>query len=268
MADVRNILKNPPIPNAKPSSSSSTNSPSVNVAPYTVTVVSQLNEKAIVVNAPLPEDFSFSINSNYSAPFEDSGLVSGSKLQGAASFAGFTGLIQAMSAQLWTSSTGVEITLPFNFVSRNNPLTEVRTPILNLLKLCSPRAETSFSLLTPPGPTLDKTKILDVAQAFLGLTLTEAGSVIGLVSDSERESKLAGIQATFESAIKNPISLAIGRFIYFSNVVITGVDIQFTSVLSENQFLNFPWKVSANVSFRTFVTPTYRDLERIFRVGT
>lgn len=275
ISEVKKQLLSSPT-KSKPIDKRSPLEPQMAFGAYTARIIS--DDLNIRISAPLPEDFSFGISSNWSAPFEES-MIKNSKIGGALSLGGYTGLIQAMTAQTWNSSSGIEISLPFVFVSRNNPLVEIRDPIMKLMKLASPRADTAFSLLTPPGPTITMDALKELFGALVDFTkneiVTAADGVAGALFDRDAffrsftnlqsSSQIkSNINATMDNLVRNRIDLSLGRFIYFKNIIINGVELEFNSILSEAEFNNFPWRCTARVSFKTFVTPVLRDIENIF----
>lgn len=249
-------------------------------------------DQNIMITADIPEQFSFDIAATYEAPFSAgfNNLIN-QNLGSALRVGGLSLTNQAMTAQIWQGTTDVQFTIPLVFQAESDPVRDVIVPIRNLLKLTMPREEEEGGLLESPGPRWDPEKIKQVlSDPTIRSDLTNSwGSIkssTGGVIDSLRNSggdvteilqSVAGgitpvkqsanaaskvLSRAIVAAIKNRISLMIGQYLYFESVVITDVS---QTASSQPVYPSGVFQRSeVNVTFRTFTTPTQRDIEHIY----
>jgi hypothetical protein len=252
---------------------------------YKAFVVSQ--EQGILVEAWLPEQVNVDINANYDAPFAQ-GLGSSMPNLGAiARFAGLSLTTQALTIQVWQGGSNINFSLPLIFQAETSGVTDVMKPIKDLMKLMMPKDPQGGGLLEAPGPRLDPDKLLangaslDSVAKIGGDVLSSAGSTLidaskqlftGQGAGAVAGSLLTGAVNTANSvakpvsnaivnSVKNNISLYIGQFQYFPSVVVTDVSPTFDVVLGPDKN---PVRATVVVQFRTFYTPTARDIEGMF----
>jgi hypothetical protein len=203
---------------------------------YQVHVVA--NEMRIMVSAYLPDSFSLGVTSEYDTPFAQ-GIETGigaidsimkSPLARAATGSNF--ITQWMTAQVWSGSAPIAIQLPLVFIADTDPQKEVLKPIKDLMKLAMPSSGIGAigdakGFLQSPGP---RVKI-----------------------DKETQS------ISFD--VRNPISIQIGKFLRFPSVVIENISQTYNTVFDSR---GLPVRASVEITFKTFVTPTSEDIEKMF----
>ncbi len=251
---------------------------------YKAFIVSQ--EQGILVEAWLPEQVNVDINANYEAPYAQ-GMTGGlaDKIGPMARFAGLSLTTQALTIQVWQGGSNINFSLPLIFQAHTSGVTDVMKPIKDLMKLMMPKDPQGGGLLEAPGPRLDPDKLLtdanlgNIAQIG-GNVLSNAGSTLvdtgtALVNGGLGAASAAAIRGgvntansvarpisnAIVNAVKNNISLYIGQFQYFPSVVVTDVSPTFDVVLGPDKN---PVRASVIVQFRTFYTPTARDIEGMF----
>ena len=250
------------------------------------------------VRAYLPEKISLNVDAGYAMPGGDSGFFnSNNAADKIAHTIGFSGLVKEMSMKVWTTTSGIGISLPLVFVAGetlNGNNGDLITPILQLFGLNTPSQGFANSLI-PPGPTVSLTKSLaqnltNVGSAITGFvdnltgqtrtppaqpsngtnTVAPAKGNVGTTLGTQpvpttlqqfnaaaQNSQGSGDMVAFD----NQISIYIGNFLYFPNVVITGVNPDFDMVLDAN---GIPIQATVSVSFETMFSPTIEDLYKIF----
>lgn len=191
------------------------------------------------VSTPMDETFSISMSSEWSTPFAKSntenlqGLgVSQNKadllnflMQGA----GLNAKSKAQTVQVWESSSGISMTIPFTLIAYTDAAKEVRDVSKNLLKLQAPSLAGAGLMLQAPGPT--------VAGEF-------AKSL--KISDSGRD-----------------ITLQIGNFLTLRHCIVKNVDVQYDSRFDVN---GVPISAKCTVAVESFYTCfTVDDIDELFK---
>lgn len=267
---------------------------------YTVLIQQMANPNGsptISILAPMPEEFAFDVGASYNTPLyqgETRGAVAG-----LAAAAGLRFANQAMTAQLWAGNTETELTVNFDLHTETDPISDVRTPLVNLLKLTMPTISPATGSLASPGPALD----FDAAASTLKLVPSQiassAGSVAGAIggalanatgltifgiqpktgslnntntatNDGANNSQAApitsnpqlGTASYWKSQIKNQISIRIGRYLYFDSVVITRASLTFVS--NFDAVTGWPHHVRVQVGFKPLFMLTAQDLDTLF----
>lgn len=227
------------------------------------------NDLDVTVVGFLPENINVSLNSSYGTPFEQlnvanlaGGAIGGELGQAIASIGGMTGMLQAMTIQVWQGSSGLDMSIPLVLTANDDP-SEITQAIMNLYKLSAPSAPGGlFSLMVPPGPSfkaLDKLKAIaasagrEVAEAVTG----GAGGENNFIED---------VKNTLAEGMRNQISVTIGNYLYFPSVVVKGIDTNFTNYLSPDASGNRPWKAEVTVQFSTLWNPSVEDMHTIFKM--
>jgi hypothetical protein len=182
------------------------------------------------VEAYVPETFQLAVTSQFNQPFGQG--ISNSTVGTATKMLGLGALTsQSMTAQIWEGTQPIEITLELEFVAEYNPQNEVLKPIKDLLTMTMPSRGGSGFLLDPPGP-----KYVDIV-------------------DWEAFEAAKGSQASKQ------ISVKIGNFLLFDNVVIESVNSTFYSMMHET---GIPLRATVAVTFKTFFVQLTDDIPRLF----
>ena len=186
----------------------------------------------------LPEEFSFGVESEWE-PLFPSAVGGGGGFLGnlnlLATATGNTLKTASQTSQAWAGSSPVEFSLPIDFVAVSDANKEVVTPIKNLMSLALPgtHQDRGGLLLDPPGPIFAETIPID-----------EFRSISSFRGDK--------------------ITLKIGKFIMFTNVIISSVSANWMGKLSPE---GEPMQAQAEVTIRTYTMLTKEELERAFVGG-
>lgn len=245
---------------------------------YKAFVVCQ--EQGILVEAWLPEQVNLDINANYDAPYaQGMGSAVNEKLGSLARFAGLSLTTQALTIQVWQGGSNIQFSLPLIFQAETSGVADVMKPIKDLMKLMMPKDPQGGGLLEAPGPRLDPDKLIAQAGPTISKIAGDVGSAISgglsnmvdtgrqVLNDPIGTARNIGntvakpISNAIVNSVKNNISLYIGQFQYFPSVVVTDVSPTFDVVLGPDKN---PQRASVVVQFRTFYTPTERDIEGMF----
>lgn len=242
----------------------------------------------ITITAPMPDTFMYDAQSNFEAPYAK-GLTGDGPVTNILAAIGYRATMQFLTANLWTGSQDSILTLEMEFQTESDPVLDVRAPILNLLKLATPGSDPNTGVLTSPGPSFNLTgsNVLAVGADAIdnlgttGAALSGVTKVANVISSSMRNLATtstsgtnASVAATNPSAatmttgaywtakMKNVISIKLGNYCYFDNVVITNVQQTFAS--NFDTLTGWPHHVKVTVQFKpTFMVVT-QDLENIF----
>jgi hypothetical protein len=183
------------------------------------------------VEAYVPETFQLAVTSQFGQPFGQG--ISNSTVGTATKMLGLGALTsQSMTAQIWEGTQPIEITLELELVAESSPKEEVLEPIKKLLAMTMPsRGGTGF-LLDPPGP-----KYIDIKDWH------------------------AFESAKGEGKANKQITVQIGTFLLFDNVVIESVNTTFYSMMHES---GIPLRAVVAMTFKTFFIQLSDDIPRIF----
>lgn len=269
-------------------------------SPYIVTI-QQNSNPAIVIQAPIPDSFAFDVGATYEQMLPQ-GFTSNSIINTAAALTGTRLAVQALTAQLWAGNTDSELSMELEFHTETDPVADVRTPIVNLLKLTMPSVDTKSGFLGSPGPQIDFSKAGTIFSDAAATAGNDIGSVLGGVgaavenilgsitngvlgttpkpstnTDSNTQVPNAsnnptaaalqqnpnlGTAAYWNTMIKNKISISIGNYLYFDSVVITRVSQTFASNFDAQTGL--PHNVRVAVAFKPLFMLAQQDLDTLF----
>lgn len=194
---------------------------------YQVRIKQDANE----VLAYVPETFQISVSSQFNQPFGQ-GLSNSTVGTAAKSFMGTALTSQSMTAQVWEGTQPIELTLELELVAEYDPKAEVLEPIKKLLAMCMPSRGPTGVLLAPPGPTYRETVNWTAFDTYKG-----------------------------EGRAAKQITVQIGTFMLFDNVVIENVNTTFHSMMHES---GIPLRATCSVTFKTFFIQLTDDIPRLF----
>lgn len=257
-------------------------------------VIQQNSNPAIVIEAPIPDSFAFDVGATYEQMLPQ-GFTNNTILNTAAALTGTRLAVQALTAQLWAGNTDSELSMELEFHTETDPYNDVRTPIVNLLKLTMPTIDTKSGFLGSPGPQIDFAKagtiFSDSASSLgagVGNIIGEAASFIenlfsgtkpapsvmtdpnsqvvdgsnNAVAKTLQQNPNLGTAKYWNTMIKNKISISIGNYLYFDSVVITRVSQTFASNFDAQTGL--PHNVRVAVAFKPLFMLAQEDLDTLF----
>ena len=146
-------------------------------SPYIVTI-QQNSNPAIVVEAPIPDSFAFDVGATYEQMLPQ-GFFNNKVVNTAAALTGTRLAVQALTAQLWAGNTDSELSMELEFHTETDPVQDVRTPIVNLLKLTMPTIDTKSGFLGSPGPQIDFSKAGAVFSDAANSAVSAGGGLLG-----------------------------------------------------------------------------------------
>lgn len=251
------------------------------------------NKPSTSVLAYLPEEISLDIQARYATPFGEGLLPMDSFVTKAVRTFGVSGISREMSLKVWEGTDGITVSLPLTFTPMDNLMgtrknsDSILPQILDLVSMCAPSKKKEDFFLNPPGPvvTFDTKKIVSVYEKVKTLALdTIMGDGNSNTNDSEVKtvetetpengaiaainsikSKIAEFSKDVGEAIfafESKISVYIGDFLYFDNVVIDSVSQQYSTIFND---AGEPIYANVNVQFTTMFSPTIQDIYDIFK---
>ncbi len=260
-------------------------------------VVVQQSTTGISVTAPMPDSFNFDVGASYEQMLPQ-GFFSNRVLNIAAAAAGTRLAVQAFTAQLWAGNTDTLLSVELHFHTESDPIADVRTPIVNLLKLTMPSISGNTGFLSSPGPSID----WSIAGQAVGSALSQGASAIGgvlgsvgsgvvtaisnalgtssspgsmtdsntqvsdgannTVAKALQQNPSIGTAAYWKSRVKNQISIKVGNYLMFDSVVVTNVSVTFASNFDAQTGL--PHDVRVAVTFKPLFMLTQQDLDTLF----
>jgi hypothetical protein len=260
-------------------------------------ILIQQADTGISVSAPMPDSFAFDVGATYETPLPQ-GLTDNKAINIGASMLGTRLAVQAMSAQLWAGNTDTELSVEVQFHTETDPVADVRTPIVNLLKLTMPSINPTTGFLTSPGPSFNLSMLSQVAGDALGniggavggigtsvvntvknlvnptaggtptiasLTNTSTQTNNGAnntVAQPTTQNPQLGTAAYWNTMIKNKITIMVGNYLYFDSVVVTKVAI--TAASNFDAQTGLPHHARVMIQFKPLFMLTQSDLDTLF----
>lgn len=254
------------------------------------------SKPSTTVVAFLPEEISLDIQSRYATPFGEGLLPMDSFVTKAMRTFGISGVSREMSLKVWEGTDGITVSLPLTFTVMDMHAgrkfsTNIVDQILELVAMCAPSKKSGNIFLDPPGPTVvfNTDKVVDVMYTKDSLvTSNESGEQAAqTTNDSEtqtvevekptsgtskamkvvtegKEKLVRLVQSITESilAFDTKVSVYLGDFLYFDNVVIDSVSQQYSTIFDKK---GQPLYATVNVQFTTMFAPTIEDIREIFK---
>ena len=239
------------------------------------------NRPLVEVICHLPEELNLDTQSEYDTPFAD-GLINDRRVQTIMQLAGWSPTVQAMTAHFWRGSAPIEINLPL-VIYATNGYANITGEVLKLKSLQLPRVDPVTKFLRPPGPRMKLN--VDAAKRIFNTAASTASTVAGTLTNNKIGNDTAqnpgatldanetAFDATmrigqsfgkeFASAaqelidVTGKISIRLGKFLYFNDVVIRSVSDAYNIVLGPDQR---PQSIMVTINAVTRMTPTYEDL--------
>lgn len=189
------------------------------------------------VSGYIPEQFNLSVHSQFNQPFGQE-LLNSTLGTTTKVVAGLAPISQSMTGQIWEGSKPIDLSMEMDLIAEYDPVMEVQERIKSLMKMALP-SRGGAGLLKTPGPSYGSVtgrEALNAVQGWTGI-----GSPLG---------KADGV-----------ISIAIGNFLFFDNVVIESVQAQFQSMMHRT---GVPLHATVTINFSTFFIVLAEDLDNIF----
>jgi hypothetical protein len=237
-------------------------------------------QPAIEVRGHLPETISIDTQSDYDTPFAE-GLIPHRRIQLVAQLAGWSPTVQAMTAHFWKGSSPIDIQLPLTLIAEKSG-DEITQQILRLKVMQMPSVSPGTGFLRAPGPKLKLN--LDVAKRMLSTTTAAVSQTAGVLTNGAIGSQVHAEQADSDRMfaiaqqfgtdfaksaqqlieVEGKISIRIGKFLHFSDVVIRGVSDEYNVIIGPD---GLPQRCTVTVQATTRLTPTVADLPEIYCVS-
>jgi hypothetical protein len=227
------------------------NAPTPAAKPYTSDIymatlnVKRDNKDYLNISTPLPESFSFGLNSHFDRPLDQplsnlnnggGALANGLVKAGATAITGQTTKMKFLSGAVWSGGSYLSISLPFLLHAYTDAKVDVMDKLIQLMSLAAPSEDGLGGTLRAPGPTVAN---LD---AIMEGNFSQQGNPLQMGGDV--------------------ITVNLGRFMTLSPCIITDVTPTFDTMFDQN---GTPMGVSVNVSIETFFTTTQEDLIKAFQ---
>lgn len=194
-------------------------------------IVKRDGKPVVNLSTPLPENYQFSLSTNYDNPFNQpisdivgraAGVNTSAVGQGATGLVGLTTLNKYLSGAVWTGGSLFQMDIPFVLQAYTDPIQEVLIPMKQMMQTVAP-SEGVGMMLRAPGPHL-----LNGQDGSLG---------------------------------GDDITVKIGKFFTLNPCIITNVHESFDTQFDHD---GSPIGVVINVSILSYFTATKEDLDRWF----
>lgn len=213
------------------------------------TLVGSDGRSIFPITAPLPERYNLSLSSDWSMPFASHNAAEAAgayaeargksqRYQGAvkagvnlaSQASGISTRVKSQSMHVWEGSSPISMSFDLIFHAKTNSVQDVRDKHMALWKMTAPTELPGGQALRAPGPTLKD----------------QAAGMFGLFDEYSRR-----------------ISLQIGTYLYFDNVIVRSVGADIETLCGAD---GIPISMSINVEFATFYgTFTVQDIEKAFK---
>ena len=214
---------------------------------YRIKIYNSAN--TIAFSGYVPEDFNFSLASNWSAPFEGISLTDAPDpdvvaVGRALKFGGLSSQHKLLTARVWDSPGYFTLELPIFLDAYRDTEIEVMRPMVQLLSMAA--ADESYSgFLIPPGPV----PAIEVLNATTSLI-------------SGRQDPTAG-GGQFDS--KEAFTVQLGKFFKMSPAIITNVSASGDSAFEDET--GNPISADFMLTIESYFAVTRRDLAQWFGTG-
>lgn len=214
---------------------------------YQTTGASGGAQGQLVARGYLPETFSIGVSSEWSEPFAN---VSAGQLADAVQLVtNMRPVSQAMTMQVWQGTAPVRFNMRFHFVAYSDAYMDVVQPVERLMRLTVPFRKAG-GILVPPGPNVQW--LQGIASQFGG-GQSNAPTNLTFGSSQQNANSSSGETPKVLDNARGKISLAIGRFLWFENVVVESVDTEFDTAFTSE---GFPISARTDITFKTFTVLT------------
>lgn len=232
--------------------------------------------KTIQFTGYIPPDFSFSLASNWNAPFGDTSL--GQMAQGlsgvnatssnryinaaqrgaqaignsagaaekALKFGGATSMFKVASAKLWTQPSYLQLDLPIFLDAYSDTKTEIVENLVKLLSLCAP-TEALGGLLIAPGPSPVKQAANEAQTQYNNATGNSNGDTAASFDDPEA------------------FTVDIGNFFTMKPAVVDSVSVNFDNVFEDVS--GNPIRADFVLQVSSYFAVTRQDLQKWLKVS-
>lgn len=260
----------------------------------------QTNGQQVNVIGYLPETLKLGLQSTWEAPFAQGlmGMMPGS-IAGAFKMFGVRPATQLMTLQVWQASESQDLSFDLEFVTESDPVKDVYTPVMKLMRMALPSVDTG-GFMQSPGPTLDPKMAQQLMQqvgehikqvgAAGGAIVREAASGLGgamlgglgafngktydqgqQLAPTEQRQRATDAQAqsmksVLTGSINNRISIRFGRFMFLQDVVVVDASPDW-SLKAPDAETGLPSKCTVSMTVRPLFMLTQQDLSSMFPVG-
>lgn len=225
----------------------------------------------------LPENFEFSVQSEFSQPFQDviNSLFNPQAVNALQAASGVRLTTQELTTQIWQGTQPIRLQLPVTFYARTNARLDVSQNVYWLTEAALPRRlGGKGTALVGPGPQIDVGKILNgrgLAEYWDTLKkAAETGNLGSPVKTNGTNSSTAavatnGLSTSILQYKPNTVhSVRIGRRMFIQDVVIENVQTTYDTKFDRD---GYPMKAVCNVSMITARIPVSDELGAMMGVS-
>lgn len=260
------------------------------------------SQRPLDVFGLINQEVNMNITNEWKAPFGAGFLGEGTVGDLASMFLGTRLLAQVMTFQVWQGSSGdLDMNITFDFQTWSDPVADVLNPVKKLLSMSLPGIDQN-GFLQSPGPRLDPKALSSVmnsigtaassaANAFaskysesaptqtttdgqskllslgsgLGNQISRIGAGASAAASSIQNSGI-GRKAILEQAVRNKISIKIGRWFEMKNIIVVAVQPQFKCDTPEFSTGSIQ-SAEVTMTFRPMFAVTVEDINQMLIAG-
>lgn len=223
--------------------------------------IKPVGNESLSVVAPLPENFGFTVGSEFTSPF-DAQFVSGA-FQKAAAVSGVSSKLGVSTKKLYSSPEPTEISFDMQFEAYNSAMDDVMIPIIKLMSMGIGRR---IDLVEAANKV--EQIVNDISRRARGEDIISPGTLEQSISSNDvgnTASRVFGFLGFIAGT--SLVKLRFGNVITFKNAYVTSVGPQFSNILDKN---GIPMSAMVSVTCILEEDPTLNDenFEEFFsRIG-
>ena len=199
---------------------------------------------AIVVRTHLPEQIAVDTASNFDTPYADGVVNVGRKMSTVLQLAGIMPITQSMTAQFWSGSSPIDLSIPLELVAWESHK-EITDTVLLLKSMQMPRIDPTTKFLKAPGPRIDLSDdfesqmgnlfgaisgggsaLLDLAKPMVSQAVDSVTSSLGLSGDSNAAAE-QGAKQDANANVSSILGSALDTIRQASAAATTAIDQMF-----------------------------------------
>lgn len=199
------------------------------------------------VNLILQEDVSLGVESFWKSFVNPYSAVSESLSTAFQAISGgrLTAFHKVATRRIWTGTTPIKLSLNLKVVAKDDAEKEVVEPVKLLSSLALPR-EAIAGFMAPPGPT--------------PFSFSETFKAVGIGGEVQKAAKAW----EEKGMVTEEITIQVGLFLIFTNVVVKSVDARFHSKFTPK---GYPIAADVNIVFETYQVLTREEFANVFKAG-
>ena len=216
------------------------------------------------VEAPLPNDFGFTVGSEYTTPFDIGSMSSG--LQKLYAVGGISNPVGIRMRKMYANPEPTEISFDMEFAAYYSAKEEVVIPVVTLMAMSLGReakyADIEAALRKMGAAAVKGASLIGFGEEQADSANQTANETADSIAD-EKYAKAGDRLMGLIGLIKSPeiVTLKFGDFLIIDNAFITSTGVQFSNTLDKD---GYPMSAKVSVTCTLQVAPIADDIVKMF----